>query len=114
MQHSVQIVLLVRYRTQSRAHKILARALLRAVLPREPDDDLLDDGEQYYRILPEGEFLEWDGFTQTQGTRWGLDANRHFPHGFRPEGGQNGAGPHPMFLEVRGHKDARVYLVPPH
>eukprot|EP01043_Picozoa_sp_COSAG02_P019754 COSAG02_NODE_961_length_15629_cov_2.747650_15_plen_109_part_00 len=71
------------------------------VLPREPDDDLLDDGEQYYRMLPEGEFLEWDGFTQRQGSRWGLDANRHFPHGYRPEGGQSGAGPHPMFLEVR-------------
>jgi hypothetical protein len=71
------------------------------VLPREPDDDLLDDSGQYYRMLAEGEFLEWDGFNQTQGTRWGLDANRHFPHGYRPEGGQSGAGPHPMFLEVR-------------
>jgi hypothetical protein len=80
---------------------LLSRAGMLAVLPREPDDDLLDDDEQYYRMLPEGEFLEWDGFTQKQGSRWGLDANRHFPHGYRPEGGQSGAGPHPMFLEVR-------------
>lgn len=41
----------------------------------------------------------FDGFNQPQGSRWGLDANRHFPHAFRPEGQQGGAGPHPMFLE---------------
>ena len=73
----------------------------RLMLPRAPDDDLLldDDDTTYYRLLPEGEFLEYDGFEQTIGSRWGLDANRHFPHAYRPEGTQNGAGPHPMFLE---------------
>ena len=70
----------------------------RIMLPRAPDDIDLG-GEEYYRLLPEGEFLEYDGQEQRNGQRWGLDANRHFPHGFRPEGQQGGAGPYPMFLE---------------
>lgn len=68
----------------------------RLMLPREPDDD--DDDGEYYRLLPEGEYLDYDGFTQGIGSRWGFDANRQFPSAYRPEGEQGGAGPHPMYL----------------
>ena len=64
----------------------------RLMLPREPDDD--DDDGEYYRLLPEGEYLDYDGFTQGIGSRWGFDANRQFPSAYRPEGEQGGAGQH--------------------
>lgn len=53
-------------------------------------------GPSCYRLLPEGEFHNWDGLTlRDQKTKQGLDFNRNFPSAWRPEGEQHGAGPFP-------------------
>ncbi|MGE5379017.1 MAG: M14 family metallopeptidase [Bacteroidota bacterium] len=68
-----------------------------------PDDprlmirrDPVETGGRYYRILPEGLIKNYDGVTiKVLGPKQGLDLNRNFPAGWRPEGEQNGAGPFP-------------------
>jgi murein tripeptide amidase MpaA len=68
-----------------------------------PDDprlmirrDPVEAGGTYYRILPEGLIKNYDGVTiKVLGPKQGLDLNRNFPAGWRPEGDQNGAGPFP-------------------
>ncbi len=69
-----------------------------------PDDPRLmlkrrafDQGGNYYRLFPEG-VLEgrFDGhLIETAPPLQGLDFNRNFPNGWRPEGEQPGAGDHP-------------------
>ena len=65
-----------------------------------------DDGE-FYRVLPEGVYEGWDGVHgDAVGSKqgMGLDANRQYPRGYIPEGGQPGAGSNPMHLpEVEAH-----------
>jgi murein tripeptide amidase MpaA len=64
--------------------------LLRRRKPGEPG------GGKAYRLLPEGEFHNWDGLTfRDRKVRQGLDLNRNFPSGWRMEGEQHGAGPFP-------------------
>lgn len=49
-----------------------------------------------YRLLPEGEFHNWDGMTlRSRGVKEGLDLNRNFPSAWRLENDQHGAGPFP-------------------
>jgi murein tripeptide amidase MpaA len=68
-----------------------------------PDDprlmvrrDPIETGGKYYRILPEGLLKNYDGVTiKVLGPKQGLDLNRNFPAGWRPEGDQHGAGPYP-------------------
>jgi murein tripeptide amidase MpaA len=58
--------------------------------------DPIETGGKYYRILPEGMLKEYDGVTiKVIGPKQGLDLNRNFPAGWRPEGDQHGAGPYP-------------------
>jgi murein tripeptide amidase MpaA len=58
--------------------------------------DPIETGGKYYRILPEGMLKDYDGVTiKVIGPRQGLDLNRNFPAGWRPEGDQHGAGPYP-------------------
>ncbi len=53
-------------------------------------------GGSCYRLLPEGEFHNWDGLTlRDRRTAQGLDFNRNFPSAWRLEGDQYGAGPFP-------------------
>lgn len=53
-------------------------------------------GGQYYRILPEGLFHNFDGLTmRMRKIQQGLDLNRNFPNGWRQEHDQYGAGPFP-------------------
>ncbi len=53
-------------------------------------------GGVYYRILPEGNLLDFDGYTITTAPPpEGLDFNRNFPFEWRTEGEQHGAGPYP-------------------
>lgn len=55
-----------------------------------------ETGGTYYRLFPEGLFHNFDGLTLRQRrTQEGLDFNRNFPSGWRPEGEQHGAGPFP-------------------
>ena len=53
-------------------------------------------GGEYYRLFPEG-FLEgYDGYDIKMARSYqGLDYNRNFPVGWRPESDQPGAGPYP-------------------
>ena len=68
-----------------------------------PDDprlmvrrDPIETGGNYYRILPEGLLKNYDGVTiNVRMPKQGLDLNRNFPAGWRPEGDQRGAGPFP-------------------
>lgn len=56
----------------------------------------VETGGKYYRILPEGLLKNYDGVTiKVRGPKQGLDLNRNFPAGWRPEGDQRGAGPFP-------------------
>lgn len=55
-----------------------------------------DTGGQYYRVLPEGLFHNYDGITMRgRRIKQGLDMNRNFPAAWRPEQEQYGAGPYP-------------------
>lgn len=59
---------------------------------RQPDEE----GGRYYRLFPEGILEEYDGYSiKTARPHSGLDFNRNFPHEWRPEGEQVGAGPYP-------------------
>lgn len=56
---------------------------------REPGDT----GGTYYRVMPEGTFHNYDGTTmRARKIKQGLDINRNFPSGWRPESEQRGAG----------------------
>jgi hypothetical protein len=58
--------------------------------------DPIETEGKYYRILPEGLLKEYDGVTiKVIDPKQGLDLNRNFPAGWRPEGDQHGAGPYP-------------------
>lgn len=64
----------------------------RLLTKREPGET----GGKYYRLLPEGVFHNFDGLTMRgQKVKEGLDFNRNFPSGWRPENEQHGAGPFP-------------------
>eukprot|EP01043_Picozoa_sp_COSAG02_P036651 COSAG02_NODE_2699_length_8207_cov_2.313518_3_plen_371_part_00 len=52
----------------------------------------------FYRLYPEGSFRDYDGFTKTTAPAFSIDLNRHSPYEYKPEGGQAGAGPLPMYL----------------
>lgn len=68
-----------------------------------PDDprlmvrrDPIETGGKYYRILPEGLLKNYDGATiNVRNPKQGLDLNRNFPAGWKPEADQRGAGPYP-------------------
>ena len=75
----------------------------RLMVAREPGEF----GGEYYRVLPEGTLLEFDGITITANRdREGLDLNRNFPAYWRQEFEQVGAGPYPTSEpEVRAMVD---------
>ena len=68
-----------------------------------PDDprlmvrrDPIETGGKYYRILPEGRLINYDGaIIKVRAPKEGLDLNRNFPAGWRTEADQRGAGPFP-------------------
>ncbi len=58
--------------------------------------DPIETGDTYYRVLPEGSFEQYDGFTlRVKKAVHGLDLNRNFPASWRQEFEQMGAGPYP-------------------
>lgn len=73
------------------------------LVPREP----AESGGTYYRMLPEGRLENYDGVTiKIARTKQGLDFNRNYPSGWRPEGEQYGAGPYPTSEpEIRAQVD---------
>ena len=55
-----------------------------------------EEGGTYYRLLPEGPIENFDGWNiRLARNLEGLDFNRNFPSGWRPEGEQLGAGEFP-------------------
>ncbi|MBL8047740.1 MAG: carboxypeptidase [Chthonomonas sp.] len=53
-------------------------------------------GKQFYRVMPEGLFQNFDGITMRgRKIQQGLDMNRNFPSAWRTESEQYGAGPFP-------------------
>jgi len=75
----------------------------RLLIRRDP----VETGGTYYRLLPEGRFDAYDGFTLRIKKRpQGLDLNRNFPASWRQEFEQQGAGPYPVSEpEVRAMVD---------
>jgi len=75
----------------------------RLMIPREPGEF----GGTYYRVVPEGTLVNWDGLRITANRdREGLDLNRNFPAYWRQEFEQVGAGPYPTSEpEVRAMVD---------
>ncbi len=64
----------------------------RLMVRREPGEN----GGEYYRMMPEGIFHNYDGLTMRgRKIKEGLDINRNFPSGWRLEFEQFGAGPFP-------------------
>ena len=58
--------------------------------------DPTETGGTYYRIMPEGRYDGYDGFTlKIKRPLQGLDLNRNFPASWRQEFEQQGAGPYP-------------------
>ena len=58
--------------------------------------DPVETGGTYYRILPEGRYDGFDGYTlKIKRPRHRLDLNRNFPGSWRQEFEQAGAGPYP-------------------
>ncbi len=64
-------------------------------------------GGTYYRILPEGRYDHYDGYTlKIKRPRQQLDLNRNFPASWRQEFEQQGAGPYPTSEpEIRAFVD---------
>jgi murein tripeptide amidase MpaA len=64
-------------------------------------------GGTYYRILPEGRYDDYDGYTlKIKPPRQRLDLNRNFPASWRQEFEQQGAGPYPTSEpEIRAFVD---------
>ena len=75
----------------------------RLMVPREPGEF----GGSYYRVMPEGTLLNFDGFKiSVNRNPEGLDLNRNFPANWRQEFQQDGAGPYPASEpEVRAMVD---------
>ncbi len=71
------------------------------VHPEEPKlmirRDPTEVGGKYFRLLPEGRLLNYDGTTiKVLSPKEGLDLNRNFPMEWRQESEQKGAGPYPV------------------
>ena len=64
----------------------------RLMLPRDPDEV---DGE-YYRIVPEGMLVDWDGGNFAVPNPQDGNLNRNYPANWVPESQQYGSGEHPQ------------------
>lgn len=64
----------------------------RLMLPREPDEV----GGIYYRIVPEGQLVDWDGGDFVIPNPQDGNLNRNYPSNWVPESQQYGSGEHPM------------------
>jgi hypothetical protein len=102
-------ITMMRIRDPGGSFKI-SRTEPRLMVPRLPEED--DEGTDYYHLLPEGLFDQWEGDRSGSGaanTGFGFDANRQYPRGYVPDASQPGAGSYPMhLLEVESAVKAMV------
>jgi murein tripeptide amidase MpaA len=66
----------------------------RIMIPRGIAEECPSD--DFYFILCEGLFENFDGFKQKDTNNWGLDFNRNYPSDWAPEGQTTGAGKFPL------------------
>jgi murein tripeptide amidase MpaA len=64
----------------------------RLMLPRTPDES----GGEYYRIVPEGMLVDWDGGDFEVPRPQDGNLNRNYPSNWEPEVKQYGSGEHPL------------------
>ena len=64
----------------------------RLLLPRAPDET----GGVYYRLIPEGLLVDWDGGDFTVPRPQDGNLNRNYPSNWVPESQQYGSGEHPL------------------
>jgi murein tripeptide amidase MpaA len=65
----------------------------RVMVKRQPDDI---SGE-FYEVITEGIIEDYDGVEiKKERSKWGIDFNRNYPHGWNPEHIQRGAGVYPL------------------
>ncbi|HRW50286.1 MAG: M14 family metallopeptidase [Caldilinea sp.] len=64
----------------------------RLMLPRDPDET----GGVYYRIVPEGTLVDWDGGDFVVPRPQDGNLNRNYPSNWVPESQQYGSGEHPL------------------
>ncbi len=77
----------------------------RLMINREPDDF----GGTYYTLLTEGLIRNYDGYTIKPAPNLeGIDFNRNYPHQWKPEGEQKGAGNFP-FSEPETRAEAEFW-----
>ena len=84
-------VLTMRIKDPNGPHKC-AKEDPRIMIPRDP----IEVGGEYYRLIPEGLFENYDGQSiRMKRRKERLDMNRNFPAHWRQEYEQRGAGPYP-------------------
>ncbi|MCB0046580.1 MAG: peptidase M14 [Caldilineaceae bacterium] len=64
----------------------------RLMIPREADET----GGEYYRIIPEGRLVDWDGGDFVIPRPQDGNMNRNFPSNWEPESRQYGSGEYPL------------------
>jgi murein tripeptide amidase MpaA len=64
----------------------------RLMIPRGPDER----GGEYYRIVPEGTLVDWDGGDFVVPRPQDGNLNRNYPSNWVPESQQYGSGEHPL------------------
>jgi len=69
----------------------------RLMVLREP----FETTGQFYHLLPEGEFINFDGFNRQHADSQKFDLNRQAPAAFSPQ--EYGAGPLPLYLKEARH-----------
>ncbi|MFP4457593.1 MAG: M14 family metallopeptidase [Clostridia bacterium] len=85
-------ILQMRFKSKTGSYKISDKDP-RVMVKRQPDDI---EGD-FYEVVTEGLIENFDGVEiKKERTKWGLDYNRNYPHGWNPEHIQKGAGPYPL------------------
>lgn len=88
-------ILQMRFKSKTGNYKISDKDP-RIMIQRQPDDYQGD----FYEVVAEGIIEDYDGVEiKKQRSKWSLDFNRNYPHGWNPEFIQRGAGPYPLSEE---------------
>ena len=97
------LILQMRKKDSAGVFKTSAKNKSLMVQRQQDDFDFASDDTEFYSLYPEGYFLDQDKkmkefFRTNYSAQRGIDLNRQFPAGYRPEGEQMGAGPYNGFV----------------